>query len=133
MEHFDMNQIGTNKEHTINAYLARDQELGIEPSKYIVRCLGKLGYLSFNVRLKINQYVNDRISQYVQNTIDVVSGNDIEEMKEQIKESNEYKIFCDKIYKEERHCDKLSVFIGSDNIEEFYNALTLEELNFLGY
>jgi hypothetical protein len=133
MEHFDMNQIGENKEYTINAYLARDKELGIKPSEYIVRCLSKLGYLNFNARLKINQYINNEICDYIHNTIDVISGNDIEKMKEQIKDSIEYKNFCDSIYKEEKYASKLSEFIGTDNIEEFYNSLTLDELNFLGY
>jgi len=133
MGDFNENLIGEVKDVTVKAYLARDKQYGIDPQTHIEHSFRKLGYLDFHVYLKINQYINDRICKYIQNTIDVVSGNDIENMKDRIKNDNMYKVFVDDLNNTENRIKNLSGFVGSSDVEAFYNALTLDELNFIGY
>jgi hypothetical protein len=133
MADFDENLIGEHKDVTVKAYLARDKKYGIDPQSNIANSLRKLGYLDFHAHLKINQYINDRICKYIQNSIDVVSGNNIEDMKERIKNDNMYKVFVCDLNNTENRVKDLSGFVGSSDVEAFYNALTLDELNFVGY
>jgi hypothetical protein len=133
MADYDANLIGEVKDVTVKAYIVRDSKYGIDSKTHIEHSLRKLGYLDFHAHLKINQYINDRICKYIQNTIDVVSGNEVDEMKERIKNDNMYKTFLDDLNNTVLRVKDLSKFIGSSDVEAFYNALTLDELNFIGY
>lgn len=133
MAAFNEEQIGISKEDTVNAYLARDNEHKVDTKKTIEFSLNKLGYLNFHKHLKINQYINDRICQYIKNNIDVISGHEIESLKEKIKDDNKFKCFIDNLNNTENRVKDLSGFVGSSDAKAFYEALTLEELNYLGY
>ena len=48
-------------------------------------------------------------------------------------ETNEYKNFINSINYRIKRAFELSTYVSSNNIEGFYNSLTFDELNFVGY
>ena len=133
MEAFDEELIGISKKDTVLAYLARDIEFKKDPKNVIEIAFKKLGYIDFDKELRINQHINNTIQQYIKKSNDVISGNEIENLKENIKNSDKFKCFIDELNTMENRAKELSGFVGSSDTKAFYDALTLEELEHLGY
>lgn len=138
MTTLDNSLIGINKDHTINAYLKRDQEMMIDPTTQIYKSLDKLGYLNINSVTKLQGLTTDllvnKIKTELTNDWDSPFRNKtINEILYDLKDNLEYQQQITNLNYRIGRAFVLSSFIGSNKSKEFYNALNLDELAILGY
>jgi hypothetical protein len=105
----------------------------------IIKYLKDLNYYNVDTSKEIKKYLINALSKVISDelTYDFYSSlNDqkVGEILEKIKLSDEYKSFTNQLNKNIERGFVLSKFISDcNNILNFYNALTLEELNKLNY
>jgi len=105
----------------------------------IIKYLKDLNYYNVDTSKEIKKYLINTLSKVISDelTYDFYSSmNDqnVGELLEKIKSSDEYKNFINQLNKNIERGFILSKFISDcNNILNFYNALTLEELNKLNY
>jgi hypothetical protein len=120
--------IGIEKDYTVQAYIARDKSMNFNPNEQIIFSLSKLGYYNINLQYQINKFLNKKLFQ-----LPIDSNKTIGEFYDDIMKTDEYKQFIDNVNKNIGRAFYLSKYIGSSDIEGFYNDLTLEELSCIGW
>jgi hypothetical protein len=126
----DDNLLGINKNYTIDTYYKRDALMNINGSDHIINSLKKLGYYNIDQNFECNRYIIDSLMLDSKNLDKTKT---IDKLSEEFKETTKYKTFVHNINSRIGRALVLSSFINSNDTLNFYNALTLEELNFLGY
>ena len=129
----DMNDdidIDMNKDTLVDLYYKRDIDMKLDPIKQINRSLKKLEYTNINV----DEVLNKRML-YLFKGIDYVKYPDMSfnDYKQSYKSSPEYEKYLSSIYHNIERGMKLSKYIDTDKIKEFYMDCSLEELQYLGY
>ncbi len=94
---------------------------------YIILQLKKLDYYSLNLNAEINDYIIDTLFH---NVYDYEYKN-ITELVENIKNSEEFQTFLTNFYKRTNRCTELLKNVYSNDIKDFLNCLTMDELLFL--
>ena len=126
----DDNLLGINKNYTIDTYYKRDALMNINGSDHIINSLKKLGYYNIDQNFECNRYIIDSLMLDSKNLDKTKT---IDKLSEEFKETTKYKTFVHHINSRIGRALVLSSFINSNDTLNFYNALTLEELNYLGY
>lgn len=126
----DENLLGKNKDYTIDSYCKRDNVMNINSNDQIVNSLKKLGYYNIDQNFECNRYIIDSLMLDSKNLDKTKT---INKLSEEFKETTKYKTFVHNINSRIGRALVLSSFINSGNSNNFYNALTLEELNYLGW
>jgi hypothetical protein len=113
-------------------YIERDLELNLDPCKTIINHLKKLNYYNINIQNLKNKF----IEQYLIKEIN--SGNYNLENNKYVINTNiidtiEYKKYDDYLNNILLRSIILSKYINNNNIQEFYNNCTNDELIYLGY
>ena len=141
-EQVDMSLIGVDKASTVQAYYNRDVFLQVNHTTQIVDSLKKLGYYNLAERavhelqtFKIKKLIYLVSTSLRTNYNDGIRERTIDELLYSIEELNDFVIFQNELnVKVERsEALKLHVNLIDVNILNFYDDLTLEELNILGY
>ena len=113
-----------------------------EGKKYpdqIIKYLKDLNYYSVDTDKEVKKYLINNLCKIISDKLEYdfysnINEKNIAEILEEIKSSNDYKKFVTQINKNVERGFVLSKFISDcNNILNFYNALTLEELNKLNY
>ena len=125
----DNNLLGSNKDYTIEAYCKRDELKNINSRDHIINSLKKLGYYNVDQNTDCQNYIKHCV--LFKNNLDITKT--LQEMMDDFKETDDYKNFVINTNIRIGRALVLSSFINSNDIKNFYNALTLEELNYLGY
>lgn len=130
--------IGIDYHHTVNAFIVRDKLMNIDPNQQVINCLQKLRYYNINMPAEIQRFlVNEttkKISTNVSNDFDSsYRFKTFDTVMEEVKNSNEFNDFMKNLNHRVSRAFTLSVFHKNPSMEKFYNSLTLEELNYLGY
>lgn len=130
---FSMNDInaaliGIEKDYTVQAYLKRDKSMNLIPNEQILYSLSKLGYYNINVQYQINKFLNNKLFHLPLDT-----SKTIDEIYQEIMKTDEYTIFWNNLNKSIGRAMCLSKYINSSDIEGFYNDLTIDELNYIGW
>ena len=126
----DNNLIGNDRLTTVNAYYLRNLEMNINNNNNIIKSLKKLGYYNLDVEEEYKRYYIDTLFKKIDNELsnnwdssiknktinDLMSDNIDPSLTSRIDRSN-----------------ILSKYLNKDDTLDFYNDLTLEELNYLGY
>ena len=143
MSSFNMSQInesliGIDFNTTVNAYILRDKLMNINANEHVMHCLQKLGYFNLNMPEEIQKFlVNQTITKIQLALTDSMDSTyrykTIDQVMEEIKNSNEFSDFMNKLNHRFSKALNLSVFLKNTNMDKFYNALSLEELVYLGY
>ena len=143
MDSFNMTSItesllGIDKDFTVNAYLKRDKEMHLNPNDQIYKALVKLGYLNVNTVKDLKEFsaeiVANKVRDELANQLEPLFKNKtINEIVNEQKDNIEYQKAINNLNHRVGRAFVLSKFIGSNNIEEFYNSLTLHELVIIGY
>lgn len=122
--------IDMNKDLLVDLYCKRDIDMKLDPIKQIDRSLKKLEYTNINV----DEVLNKRMV-YLFKGIDYVKYPDMSfnDYKQSYKSSPEYEKYLSSIYSNIERGMKLSKYIDSNKIREFYMDCSLEELHILGY
>jgi hypothetical protein len=126
----DEKLLGINKNYTIDTYYKRDLLMNINGCDHIINSLKKLRYYNIDQNFECNKFIIESLmlnSKYLEKT------KTIDKLADEFKETAEYKNFLHNINLRIGRALVLSSFINSNDILNFYNALTLEELNYLGY
>ena len=141
-EEFDMNLIGVDKMVTVQAYTNRDIYLNINYNTQIINSLKKLNYynLAESVPRTLHAFkikkLNILIAASLENEFNnIIRAQTIEELLNLIEVSEDYIAYQSRLQNRVERSDLLMVYINQidENIFDFYNELTLEELNILGY
>jgi hypothetical protein len=141
-EEFDMNLIGVDKMVTVQAYTNRDIYLNINYNTQIINSLKKLNYynLAESVPRTLHAFkikkLNILIAASLENEFNnIIRAQTINELLNLIEESEDYIAYQSRLQNRVERSDLLMVYINQidENIFDFYNELTLEELNILGY
>jgi hypothetical protein len=130
--------IGIDYNHTVMAYTTRDKVMNLVPNEQILYSLQKLGYYNVNFVEETKSFIIDNVCKKIK--VDLSNDWEASLKYEQIygimegfKETDIFKNFLNKLNVRLGRALVLSKFIGSNENEKFYNSLTLEELNYLGY
>ena len=126
----DENLLGKNKNYTVDSYCKRDDIMNINDNDQIINSLKKLGYYNIDQNNECNNYISNSVISKNKNHDKTKTLN---ELFDEFKETTEYKNFLHNINIRIGRALVLSSFINTGNIINFYNALTLEELNYLGF
>ena len=126
----DDNLLGNNKNYTVDTFYKRDNLMNINGNNQIINSLKKLGYYNIDQNNECNNYISNFV---LSKTKDMDKTKTINKLFDEFKESTEYKNFVHNINSRIGRALVLSSFINSNDTLNFYNALTLEELNYLGY
>lgn len=126
----DDNLLGKNKNYTVDTYYKRDELMNINGSNQIIHSLKKLGYYNIDQNFECNKYIMDSL---MLNSKILDKTKTLDKLSNEFKETTEYKNFLNNINSRIGRALVLSSFINSNDTLNFYNALTLEELNYLDY
>jgi len=139
MDTYDDDIMNVDKNSLIKYLCQRDLLKNYFPKDQIIKYLKDLNYYNVDTSKEIKKYLINALSKVISDelTYDFYSSlNDqkVGEILEKIKLSDEYKSFTNQLNKNIERGFVLSKFISDcNNILNFYNALTLEELNKLNY
>jgi hypothetical protein len=126
--------VGIDLNSTINAYYQRDISMNLNNANTIIKHLRKLGYYNINLNVEEELYLKFQIINWVKNNSCLLSANvTLNDIISQIKNSEDYMHYRDKLYSKIERTNNLCRFISSTDTYEFYSALTLNELNYIGY
>ena len=128
--------IGFDRNPTANTFYIRDKLMNLNNNTQIINSLKKLGYYNIDMIFESKKYILDNISQTIiielnNNWESNIKYKTIESLINQIKESQNYKIFENLLHNKLGRSMVLSKFISHVDTFEFYNNLTLEELTYL--
>lgn len=134
------NLIGVDFNVTVNAYCARDFSMGLNCHEQIIKSLKKLGYYNINIPNDINNYCLKKITELISDEFKNNFESDlrtktIEQLISEIKSTNDFDYFQNKLNFKQGRAILLSKYVNGhcNDIASFYNSLTLDELNYLGY
>lgn len=126
--------IGVDYDSTVYAYIQRDINLNLNFEEQIKKHMKKLSYYDVNYDdlMKKNYIIklNDKIKDELQK--DLYSSIRLKTLEEIINDID-FSQLHDYTTNAMKRKNELDKFIGTNNIREFYNSLTLQELIYLGY
>ena len=137
MENVKISQIDNFIEHetiTLSLY-KKDQIMKVIPTIQIIDCIKKLNYYNVNVIEENKKYIINKLLHTISDELYIkldgdFTHNTIYKLIESIKETKEYIDFITDLNYKVSRAFVLSKFMGiNENTFNFYNALTLEELN----
>ena len=128
--------IGFDRNPTANTFYIRDKLMNLNNNTQIINCLKKLGYYNIDMIFESKKYILDNIAQSIivelnNNWESNIKYKTIDSIINQIKESQNYKLFENVLHTKVGRSMVLSKFISHIDTCEFYNNLTLEELTVL--
>ena len=131
---FEVELVGLDKTNTVNAYYARDLSMNLNNSNMIVNYLRKLGYYNINSNTEEETYIRGKIITWIKtssysNLLNTNFSNEVSE----IRASQDFALFTNRLNLRLERSAQLSHYIDTNDIYDFYSALTLEELNTIGY
>ena len=111
-----------------DTYYQRDCEMNLDPKKQIYQSLQKLRYINIDPVVEENNFKLFLLKKKLKDF------NELLQYKEDIENSNELEKFRKKL---KQRGEYLSKFLESPNLindnKGFYNSLTFEELEYIGY
>jgi hypothetical protein len=139
MDIYDEEMVNVDKNSIIKYLCQRDLLKNYFPKDQIIKYLKDLNYYSIDTDKEVKKYLINNLCKIISDKLEYdfysnINEKNIAEILEEIKSSNDYKKFVTQINKNVERGFVLSKFISDcNNILNFYNALTLEELNKLNY
>ena len=139
MDIYDEEMVNVDKNSIIKYLCQRDLLKNYFPRDQIIKYLKDLNYYSIDTDKEVKKYLINNLCKIISDKLEYdfysnINEKNIAEILEEIKSSNDYKKFVTQINKNVERGFVLSKFISDcNNILNFYNALTLEELNKLNY
>lgn len=128
-----------NRIEMINSYLQRDNEMNLDSNQNRLKKLKKLGYTleqinkyqSDKQKEFVMNYVRNRYENYIENNFEIGYMN-FNNIISDYENSQEYQRVLDIVNNRMDRFNVLSQYIGGTNYD-FYNALSYEELIYLGW
>jgi hypothetical protein len=131
---FENSMIGVDCNNTINAYYQRDISMNLNNTNTIVQSLKKLGYYNLNLNLEEEIYLKAQVINWIKNNSYSQFVNlSLQDIISQIKNTEDYSRFINRLNSRIERASNLSNLVNTTDTFDFYSALTLDELNYLGY
>lgn len=131
---YDVSLIGVDKTNTVNAYYQRDLNMNLNNTNTIIKNLQKLDYLNLNINVEEEKFLKSKLILKVKNNpLDVFFKENIHNIITEFKNTNDYGNFIERLNYRLERANVLNCFYNDTDIYNFYSALTLDELNYLGY
>ena len=131
---YEASLVGIDKTNTVNAYYQRDVNMNMNNNNNIINNLKKLGYYLININLEEEKYFKSKlISKIKNNPLDVFFQENIHNFISELKNTNDYISFIQRVNHRLERASELYNNCNNNDIYNFYSALTLDELNYLGY
>ena len=108
-------------------YFERDTKLNLNPLDVITKALNKLGYYKFDYNKMEDNYVVSEVKKRK------LHSNELETIAKRIKVSDEFNKYKQYLSFRDRRFNELNRFLENPNLERFYQSLTTDELEYLGY
>jgi len=123
-----MDELEQTKEEIIQLYTQRDKEMNLNPQTMIMKSLLKLKYININESDEKKKMVNSY-------KVDLLNYQDktVSELIHNLQHTTMHDSFLQNLDNRLKRSVQLSKYINLDTIEPFYQALTVEELSYLGY
>lgn len=134
IETFSEDLIGVDKLNTVNAYYQRDLSMGLNNANTIISSLKKLGYYNLNINTEEETFIKAKLITWIKNNSysDIINRN-LTNIITEIKNTNYYGDFNNQINCRIEKNSQLTNYMNCTDTFDFYSALTIEELNHLGY
>jgi hypothetical protein len=107
-----------------NNYVDNTTKNNTSVDDYIILQLKKLGYYSLNLNAETNDYIIDELFHNVHD----YEYKNITELVENIKDSDGFQTFLTNFYKKTNRCTELLKNTYSNDIKDFLNCLTIDEV-----
>ena len=144
MENYNMQNLNNelsniDKTSIISFLYKRDLVKNYFPQNQIIKYMNQLNYYNIDISKESNTYLISNLNKILllelNNDMNShIKFKTVDDILNLIKESNDYKCFISNInYKIERAFVLSKYITDCNNVLNFYNALTLEELNKLNY
>lgn len=118
-----------------DCYYDRDIRLNINNNQTIINAMKKLGYLNFNYNDEVVKYERLLLQNYINNNYrnSINVNMKINDILNNIKQTNEYHNFIEQLNNRLNKSIIFSKYINDNDTKEFYQSLTIEELEILGF
>jgi hypothetical protein len=113
-------------------YYNRDLEMNLKPENQIKQSLEKLKYLNTDYKLMKKHFIKNKLIIKLSSE-ELDTSLSINELIEQIEKSDEYLLYCQNLNNNKERGIELEKFLLSNDIKNFYNNCTEEELEYLGF
>jgi hypothetical protein len=121
------------KEQIVENYYNRDLKLNIDLTKHIINHLTKLDYNYVNKSKLLKLFLHNKYISDIKCDALEPSKISYNEWLVSVKETFLYKNILNNIDNKIKRSILLSKYVGTNDIKNFYNDCTLEELTYLGY
>lgn len=117
---------------TATMYYERDLLMNLKPENQIKQSLEKLGYINTDHELRKNNFIKNKLTTKILS--DELNTNlSINSLINQIENSYEYVSYCQYLDNSKKRGVELEKYLISNDVKNFYNSCTEEELAYLGY
>lgn len=131
---YEASLVGIDKINTINAYYHRDVTMNLNNTNTIINSLKKLGYFNININLEEEKFLKSKLISKIKNEpLDIFYQQNIHNIMTEIKNTNDYATFIQRVNHRLERVNELNNHCNDNDVYNFYSALTLDELNYLGY
>jgi uncharacterized membrane protein len=113
-------------------YYERDLQMNLKPENQIKQSLEKLKYLNANYELMRKDFIKNKLTAKL-SLDDLDTSLTINELIKQIEDNTEYLSYCQYLDNSKKRGSELEKFLISNDVKDFYNSCTEEELAYLGY
>jgi hypothetical protein len=113
-------------------YYERDLQMNLKPENQIKQSLKKLGYLNTDYELRKNNFIKNKLTTKLLSD-ELNTSLSINSLINEIENSFEYVSYCQYLDSIKKRGTELEEFLTSNDVKNFYNSCTEEELSYLGY
>jgi hypothetical protein len=124
-----------NQEEIVKLYLERDINLASPTQDIVINALKKLGFYNYDIESDLRQYEKSYVIKQISESFDLVRDESINTMITRYRESDDYKNLHSKCVNRQNRSNFLHSNLDAyfENLHTFYSALTINELEYLGY
>lgn len=124
-----------NQEEIIKLYLERDMVSSTTTQDIVINALKKLGFYNYDIETELRQYEKLYVIKQISESFDLVRDESINTIINRYHESDDYKNLHTKFVNRQNRSNFLHSNMDAyfENLHTFYCALTLNELEYLGY
>lgn len=114
----------------VSEYYIRDNETELNNNSTIIKAMVKLGYYNINLDKEINNYYIDKVLEKIKNELTTNFNSNVR--NKTLNELINFDIDPAIIVRYNRSMELLN-FLDKTDTYDFYNSLTINELEYLGY
>ena len=124
-----------NQEEIIKLYLERDITLASPAQDIVINALKKLGFYNYDIETDLRRYEKSYVLEQITESFDLVRDESINTMITRYRNLDDYKNLLRRCENRQNRSNLLHSILNAyfENLHTFYCALTIDELEYLGY